>query len=161
MKKAKSGLSPMDCALHYLTARDRSEYEMREYLDGQQFGEADVEQTIERLRELKLIDDAAFAEKFVQSRLATKPISRSHLWRQLVEHHIEESIVREALDAIPSDAEQSNARTIAEKYCRQFSKLEPQLRRQRVLSRLQARGFGYDTSIQAFDAVEAAEEETE
>ena len=62
---------------------------------------------------------------------------------------------------MPDDAEQSNARTIAEKYCRQFSKLEPQLRRQRVLSRLQARGFAYDTSIQAFDAVEAAEEETE
>lgn len=161
MKKTRSGLSPMDCALHYLTARDRSEYEMREYLDGMQYGEADVEQTIDRLKELSLIDDAAYAEKFVRSRLATKPISRSHLWRQLIEHHIDESTVREALDAIPEGSEQSNALAIAEKYYRQLCNLEPEMRRKRVLARLQSRGFGYDCSLQALRAIEAAEEDRE
>ncbi len=151
MAKGK-GLSPMDCAMSYLTARDRTVYEMQTYLDGKDYGEADVEATIARLKELGLLDDRRFAEQFVKTRLATKPLSRSHLYRQLAEHHIDKEIIAETLSELPDETELENAVAVAEKFARQFASLEPEKRKQRVLSRLQSRGYGYDACFKALDA---------
>ncbi len=154
MAKGTQGLSPMDYALSYLTARDRTVYEMQTYLDGKAFGEADIDATIARLIELGLLDDRRFAEQFVKTRLASKPLSRSHLYRQLTEHHIAKDIVLEALESVPEETELDNALMIAQKYTRQFRSLEPEKRRMRVLSRLQARGFGADVSYKVLRMAE-------
>ena len=69
-------LSPMEYAMKYLTAKDRTVSEMQTYLDGKDFGEADVDATIARLMELGLLNDARYAQRFVETRLATKPISK-------------------------------------------------------------------------------------
>ena len=158
MAKGK-GLSPMDYAMSYLTARDRTVFEMQTYLDGKEFGEADVEATVGRLQELGLLNDRRFAAQFVQTRLATKPLSRAHLYRQLAEHHIDKEIIVEALAELPDETELENAVAVAEKFARQFAALEPEKRRQRILSRLQARGYGYDVCYKALDRALAALEE--
>lgn len=155
----KRGMSPMDYALGYLTGRDRTEYEMRAYLDQQEFGEADVDLCIDRLKELNLINDRTFAEHFVKTRLASKPISRAHLTRQLREHHVSDEYIRAALEETDSKTEEANARAIAEKYFRQFASLEPEKRKQRVINRLLARGFGSDLSFRMYREAEAAFEE--
>ena len=72
-------LSPMEYAMKYLTARDRTVSEMQAYLDAKEFGEADVDATVARLMELGLLDDGRYAKRFVETRLASKPISRRHL----------------------------------------------------------------------------------
>ena len=51
------GLSPMDYALSYLTTRDRTVWEMQTYLETKEFGEADIDRTIDRLKELDLLDE--------------------------------------------------------------------------------------------------------
>ena len=159
MKKNVSGLSPMDCALSYLTARDRTVREMQQYLDKKDYGEADVDAAIERLKELGLLDDRRFAERFIKTRLASKPLSRAHLYRQLMEHGIDAAIVSETLDALTDDGELENALAVARKFYRQFTSLEPEKRRQRVLMRLQSRGFGYEMSQKAFSMAEREETE--
>lgn len=159
MKKNAQGLSPMDCALSYLTARDRTVREMQRHLDQKEYGEADVDAVIERLIELGLLNDRRYAEQFVATRLKTKPLSRAHLYRQLTEHGIDAAIVSETLDALADDGELENALAVARKFYRQFASLEPEKRRQRVLMRLQARGFGYDTCQKAFSIAEREETE--
>ncbi len=159
MAKKGNGLSPMDYAMSYLTARDRTEREIQAYLDSKEFGEADIEATVSRLKELGLIDDRRYAEQFVRTRLATKPVSKAHLYRQLLEHQISKNYIAEALEAVDSDSELENAIAVAHKFYRQFSNLDPQIRKQRVLSRLQARGYGYDISSRAYQTVETETEE--
>ena len=157
MKELPKNLSPMDYAMRYLVTRDRTVQEMQTYLDQKDFGEADVDATIERLKELKLLDDERFAIRFVETRLATKPISRRHLYEQLKGHGLSEEHINAALALADDGTEAENARSVAQKFAKQFAVLDPQKRRERVLLRLQARGYSYDVSRRAVE--EALNEE--
>ena len=151
MAKKTKGLSPMDYALSYLTGKDRTYWEMFNYLDSKDFGEADIESTLARLEELKLIDDRRYASRFIQTRLASKPLSKEHIRRQLFEHHINKDIIDEAIAEVSDDSDLINAIEVANKFYRQFSNLDPEKRRLRVLSRLQACGFSLDICCKAFE----------
>ena len=70
MKKQTAGsMSPMDYAMKYLALKDRTVSEMQTYLDGKDFGEADVDATVERLIELRLLDDRRYAQAYVRAHL--------------------------------------------------------------------------------------------
>ena len=149
----------MDAALKYLGYRARTVREMERHLDTCEFGEVEIMETVERLCELKLLDDAAFAEEFVRTRLATKPVSREHLRAQLTAHELPREIVDAALSGVPDDAEEGNAVDIARKYLRQLTRLPEEERDMRVIKRILARGYGYDLAKSALKRVkdEAAE----
>lgn len=152
-------LSPMEYAMKYLAIKDRTVSEMQTYLDGKEFGEADVDATVARLLELGLLDDARYAQRFVETRTASKPISRRRLREQLKGHGIADADIDAAMETVEDADEAENARLVAEKFARQFQDLEPQKRRERVLSRLIARGFSYDAARKAYETV-CAEEDT-
>lgn len=158
-QQGPKSLSPMEYAMKYLTAKDRTVSEMQAYLDAKEFGEADVDVTVARLMDLGLLDDARYAVRFVETRLAAKPVSRRHLWEQLKGHGLSEEHINAALDEADADFEENNARVIAEKFLRQFHALEPEKRRERVLSRLLGRGFSYDVSRKAYEQALNTEEE--
>lgn len=151
MKQSVEHLSPMDYALKYLTSRDRTVSEMQEYLDEKEFGEADIDATIERLKALGLLDDARFATRFVETRLAAKPVSKRHLIEQLRGHGLSEDDINVAIEFADDDTETANALKIAQKFARQFQDLDPDKRRQRMFSRLQARGYSYDVARRAIE----------
>lgn len=152
-------LSPMEYAMKYLAIKDRTVAEMQTYLDGKEFGEADVDATVARLSELGLLDDARYAQRFVETRVASKPISRRHLRDQLKSHGVPDAEIEAAMQTVEDTDEEANARLVAEKFARQFETLEPQKRRERVLSRLIARGFPYDAARKAYEAAISEEEE--
>ena len=152
-------LSPMEYAMKYLTVKDRTVSEMQKYLDEKDFGEADIDAAIARLIELGLLNDARYAQRFVEKRLAAKPVSKRHLYEQLRGHGVGTAEIEAALASVDTDDELSNACAVAEKFARQFRELEPEKRRERVLSRLISRGYSYDTAAKALNA--ALSEETE
>lgn len=146
MAKKPSERSPMGYALHYLTVKDRTVREMRTYLDGKDFGEADVDATIQRLLENGLLDDARYAKAFVETRLNTKPISRAHLYRQMLEHGLSKTDIEAALETVDGETEAQNAATVAAKYVRQYRIRGEENLRERVLTRLVSRGFSYEAA---------------
>ena len=152
-------LSPMEYAMKYLALKDRTVSEMQTYLDGKDFGEADVDATVARLIELGMLNDARFAQRFVETRTASKPISRRHLRDQLKSHGVGDADIEAALETLADDTEDENARAVAEKFMRQFRDLEPEKRRERVLSRLISRGFSYDAARKAYETALAEEDE--
>lgn len=146
----------MDAALSYLTGRMRTVREVEERLDTLQYGEGDILMTVERLKELKLLDDEAYAREFVRSRLATKPVSRQKLYMDLKTHQVPEECIRTALEELPKETESNNALEVAQKFWRQLSHLPEKERRDRVLRRLMSRGFSTEASLAAIR--QAAEE---
>lgn len=158
-QQTPKSLSPMEYAMKYLTAKDRTVSEMQAYLDAKEFGEADVDATIARLTELGLLNDARYAKRFVETRLATKPISKRHLFEQLKGHGLSDTDIRAALDTVDAEDESENALAVAEKYLRQFRTLDPEKRRERVLSRLIGRGYSYDVSRKAYEQALLKEDE--
>lgn len=134
----------MDAALRYLGARARTVREVERHLDACDYGEVEVYETIERLKELNLLDDLAFANEFVRTRLATKPISRAHLREQLLSHEVEEGAIEQALSQLDDDVQQRSASSVAEKYARQYAHLSAEERDEVVIRRLLSRGYSYD-----------------
>ena len=150
-------MSPMDAALSYLTGRMRTVREVEDRLDELQYGEGDILITVERLKELNLLNDEEYAREFVRSRLATKPVSCQKLYTDLRAHHVPEELIEAALDALPEETESDNALEVARKFWRQMSGLEQGARRERVLRRLMSRGFSTEASLAAIRDVEEEE----
>ncbi len=147
----------MDAALAYLTDRMRTVREVEDKLDEMQYGEGDILATVERLKELALLDDEEYAREFVRSRLATKPVSRQKLYMDLRAHKVPEELIEAVLGELPAGTEADNALAVARKFWRQMSGLEEHVRRERVLRRLTSRGFGTEASLAAIR--QASEEE--
>lgn len=141
--------TPMDAALRYLTSRARTVREMELHLDSKQYGEYEVQQTVDRLMELGYLDDLKFAQEFIRTRLNTKPISRRKLQEQLLGHQIPKDIIEEALCAINDEQEWAHALQVAEKYVSQILDIPPLEREQRLAKRLYGRGFSTEMSLKA------------
>ena len=147
----------MDSALRFL-ARARTMREVERHLDACEYGEVEVYETVERLKELGLLNDLAFAEEFVRTRLATKPVSRAHLREQLLSHETDAEAIEQALLQIDDETQQKSAVSVADKYARQYARLPREERDEMVIRRLLARGYGYDD---ARAALREATEESE
>ena len=142
-KVSDTGRTPMDAALRFL-ARARTIRELERHLDACEYGEVEVYDTVERLKDLGLLNDTAYAEDFVRTRLATKPVSRAHLREQLLSHETDLDAIEQALLAVDDETQQKSAVSTAEKYARQYSNLAEEERNEMVIRRLLARGYSYD-----------------
>ena len=114
-KSKGSGPSAWDAALRLLGVRARSRHEMRERLVGRGFAPEEIEATMARLDEWKLLDDAEFAGEWVRSRHAGSGRGRLALKRELRTKGIADDVAAEALEAIDPEAEREIARRLAEK----------------------------------------------
>lgn len=156
--QSERGRKPMDAALHHLSYRARTAREMERYLDEQQYGEYEVQQVIGRLQELGYLDDMAFANEFIHTRLAAKPVSRRKLYEQLHGHELPREIVEQALGAISDEQEYTHALQVAEKYAAQLCALPREERSERLLRRVLGRGFSYEDSMRAVKQALAEED---
>ena len=157
-KATETGRTPMDAALRFLGARARTVREIERHLDACEYGEVEVYETVERLKELGLVDDLAFANEFVRTRLATKPISRAHLREQLLAHETAQDAIDEALQQVDEETQQRSAISVADKYARQYARLPQEERDEMVIRRLLSRGYSYDEARAALrEAVQGTE----
>lgn len=153
MARRKKNNALMDAALAYLTPKARTVREMELHLDSCYFGEVEVYECVERLKELGYLDDARYAADFIESRLRTRPVSRRKLHEQLYNHKLPESIIDKALEAITDEMERENAAQTAAKYWRQFENLEDFDRKTRVMRRLMGRGYDFEAIRQSVEAI--------
>ncbi|MBO4563663.1 MAG: regulatory protein RecX [Clostridia bacterium] len=145
-QKKEGGRSAYDTALAYLTPKARTVREVELKLDEGCYSEGEIMQTIERLQAAGILNDEKYASDFVESRLRTKPVSRFRLSEQLRGHYVPDDVIDAALRAVPDDTEFENARAVAEKYMRQFDKMDDEEeKRRRVYARLRTRGFSHET----------------
>ena len=77
----KSKKSPLESAFHFLSFRSRSEKEMRDYLQKKEFSQ--IDETIEKLKNLDFINDNKFTQEFIESRSKNKPKGKKALMIEL------------------------------------------------------------------------------
>lgn len=144
---------PMEAALSHLTTKARTVREMELYLDAHFFGEVEVYECVERLKELGYLDDERYALDFIESRLRNKPMSRRKLKEQLYSHKLPADVIERALGTVTEEMELENAARIAAKYWRQSENLEDFDRKTRVMRRLLGRGYDFEAIRQSVEAV--------
>jgi regulatory protein len=124
--------------MRLLSYRPRSEAELRQRL-ARRGAPADLaDEAISRLRELGLVDDAAFARAWVEGRSRLSPRSRRLLRRELQAKGIEGEAAREAL--VPLDDEDAALRAAERRAGAMRGLPYPEFRR-RLGDFLRRRGF--------------------
>lgn len=94
-----------EAALHFLEFRARSEEELRRHLlTKRKFDVESVEHALEKLKEVRLIDDKSFAESWTKDRLTFKPRSRLMIKRELLLKGVDQETAGAATEDI-DDAE--------------------------------------------------------
>lgn len=96
---------------------------------------------LDRFEEVGLIDDAAFASLWVESRHRGKALARSVLRQELRQRGIDAEVIDEALGCIDDDDEWRRARQFAERKVRIKAGEDPRKAMQRLAGQLARKGY--------------------
>lgn len=139
----------LDAALRFLAQRPRAEREVRRRLGEKGFAPEAIDRAVIRLSELKLLDDRAFADYWMENRALFRPRGARALRSELLQKGVERTVVDEALagerDEV-DDAYRAGARAAA-----RLSVGDERLFRQRLGGFLTRRGFGWEAIEPAVD----------
>jgi regulatory protein len=128
-------------AMLFLSYRARSETEVRKNLEKHEIPSIVIDQTIERLREERLVNDGQFAQAWVANRSEFRPRSRRALTVELRQKGLTEADIKSATEAVD---EESLSYAAAQKRVRRLDGLEWSEFRKKLSEFLARRGFGYD-----------------
>lgn len=126
-----------------LSYKARTTNELRQRLARKGFSPDIVSRTLQRLAELKMVDDAGFARRFTEDRIN---IGHKGKWRvrgELLKRGVAKEHIEDALATAPDKT--AAAREVAEKYLSRNRRLEPDVLRRRLYALLARRGFSADT----------------
>lgn len=126
--------------LKLLKHRPRSRHEAFVRLQQKGFSEEIVESVLEQAARAGVLDDAKFAQLWVEDRLARRPRSRRMLERELrakgiAPEHIQRALARAGLD------EEALVRELIAERSPRLRSLDEQTRRRRLVGFLRRRGF--------------------
>ena len=94
---AKRSGDPIDLAFRYLGHRDRTVAEVRRHLLKKGVGEEGVEEAVTELSELGYLDDARYAQRFVEDRVTLDGWGSDRIERRLLELGVDREHVSAAL----------------------------------------------------------------
>lgn len=142
LREAEARADAMAATLRLLSYRPRSETELRQRLARRDTPPAVVEETLQRLRELNLVDDAAFARAWVESRDRVSPRGRRLLRQELRAKGVDGDASRDVLEGI--DDADAALRAAARRAASLRGLPQAEFRR-RLGDFLRRRGFDYET----------------
>ncbi|WP_371130992.1 regulatory protein RecX [Arthrobacter sp. SDTb3-6] len=104
--------------LRQLTNSPKSRYQLARKLAERHVPEDVAEAVLDRFEEVKLVDDAEFAQLWVRSRARNKSMAREALKRELAEKGIAPELAEEALAQVSDEDEADNAEALVRRKLR-------------------------------------------
>ncbi|WP_084522624.1 recombination regulator RecX [Nocardia inohanensis] len=136
-----------DVCLRLLTDRARSRSELATKLADKGYSEAIANKVLDRLAEVGLIDDAAFAQQWVQSRHTYSGKGKRALAQELKRKGVAQEDAEEALSAISSDDEHARATDLVRRKLRTLPRdLDREKAIRRLVGMLARRGYNSGTA---------------
>ncbi|MDJ0381886.1 recombination regulator RecX [Streptomyces sp. G-G2] len=128
--------------LRLLTGTPRTRRQLADALDKRGIPEEVSDQVLSRFEEVGLIDDAAFAGAWVESRHHSRGLARRALARELRTKGVHAALVDEALGQLDSEQEERTARELVDRKLRTTRGLERDKRIRRLAGMLARKGYG-------------------
>lgn len=127
--------------LRRLDAAPRTRHELRSDLLRRGVPADVADGVLDRFVDVGLIDDAAFAQRWVESRQRSRGTARSVLRQELRAKGVEDAFAQEALESIDPEAERERARLLVVSKLASSARLDPVARARRLTGMLQRRGY--------------------
>jgi regulatory protein len=141
LKNAELFHRSLNSALKFLDPRPRSEAEIRARLRRHGYDVDIIQQVIDKLKEQKLVDDAAFARFWRENRESFKPRSRRFIEVELRQKGVDAETIAEATETVDDEIAAYKA---AQRKAISLSGLDYLSFRKRLGTFLRQRGFSYE-----------------
>lgn len=136
-------------ALRLLAVRSRSRGELEARLLRTGFDPSDVECELERLEEVGLVDDDAFARDIVRHHLTVRRSGRRAVARALAAKRVPTSTIEAALAELTGEEEDERAESLARDRAASLSGIGPEKAYGRLVGFLARRGYDGPTARHA------------
>ena len=133
--------------LDQLTGRARSRRELADKLRSRNVPDEIATRLLDRFTEVGLIDDAAFARQWVESRQAGKGLAKRALSDELRRKGVDPEVTREALDELDPDVEEAAARRLVRKKLPSMRRLDHATATRRLAGMLARKGYPADLAM--------------
>lgn len=143
-------------SLNLLSHRPHAAGELATKLRERDYSPEAIDASVARMRELHLIDDRQFAERWVESRQLHRPRSARMLRQELRQKGVDRDIIETSIEDAGLD-EFSDALALAAKKAASLRDLEPAVRERRLTGFLARRGYGYDIIRKVLKALDEDE----
>lgn len=162
----ETSLSPEERArsicLRLLTGAPRTRRQLADALAKRDVDAEVSEAVLDRLEAAGLIDDAAFAGAWVESRHHGRGLARRALARELRTRGVASPVVDEAVSRLDADTEEETARELVARKLRATRGLDREKRIRRLAGMLARRGYGEGLAIRVVrEALKAEGEDME
>lgn len=118
-----------------------------------------AERVLDRMAQVGLVDDAAYAQLLVQSRRRIKGLSGAALRRELRDKGVADEIAAQAVGPVDEAAERARAQRLVDRRLRTMGGLDPQVQARRLAAMLARKGYATGTAYTVVrDAIAAAPE---
>jgi regulatory protein len=124
-----------------LTLAPRTRAELAGALRGRGIPAAAADEVLERFADVGLIDDAAFARAWVESRHYSRGLAGRALTMELKRRGVEDEEIREAVAGLGPDAEAATAKRLVEQKLASTAGLPPEARTRRLAGMLARKGY--------------------
>ncbi|MGN6723105.1 MAG: regulatory protein RecX [Marmoricola sp.] len=126
--------------LDQLTGRARTRSELAEKLRKRNVPEDIATRLLDRFEEVGLIDDAAFAQDWINQSQSTRGLAKRALAVELKRKGLEDEVAQAALGEIDREAEETAAREQVRRKLRSMRGLEPERATRRLVGMLARKG---------------------
>lgn len=148
--------------LRLLTGTPRTRKQLADALRKREIPEEAAEEVLARFEDVGLIDDAAFAGAWVESRHHGRGLARRALARELRTKGVDSAVIDEAVGQLDSDQEEETARELVARKLRSTRGLDRDKRLRRLAGMLARKGYGEGMALRVVrQALEEEGEDTE
>jgi len=137
-------------ALKYLSYRDRSKWEMAQYLEKKKYTHTVIQKTLEYLEILNYVDDKRFALQWGQFKINKKKLGRNRLYQELFNKGIPQEIIENILSVLyENTSEKQLAIECSRKKWATLEGVESEKKKRRLYEYLKRKGFSADIIYQS------------
>ncbi len=133
-----------EICLRQLETRPRSRAELAAVLDRHRIDQEVAEVVLNRLAEVGLVDDRAFAAMLVSAAQVNRGLGRRALAHELRRRGVDPEISSVALQAVDGDDEEATARSLVRRRLAAMDDLPTPVRARRLAALLDRRGYPSD-----------------
>ena len=148
--------------LRALTGAPKTRQQLADLLSQRDIPEDAAATVLDRFTEVGLIDDAAFARAWVNSRQAGRGLARRALSAELRAKGVDPEVAAEAVEVVDDEDERMAARRLVERRARSMQRLDRATATRRLIGMLARKGYngGVAAAVvrEVLDEVGAAEE---
>jgi regulatory protein len=127
--------------LDKLTGQPRTRAELADLLAEREIPNDVADEVLDRFTEVGLIDDAAFANAWVESRHRGRGLGKRALAQELRRRGVDDQLARNALDELDPDQEEETARALVRRKLPAMRSLDRQVAMRRLLGLLARKGY--------------------